>query len=128
MIFYDLKNIDIQGYGTIRNNKKDIFAQFFYGFNSYYQCNIELLGTKGRITTNRIFTAPVNYTVTILLEKNGITEILEVPPDDHFVNSLKYFNHLINNDIYRLTEMNSITSHARITNSFKIISKKTVIN
>ena len=128
MIFYEFKNIDIQGYGTLRNNKKDIFAQFFYGFNSYYQCNIELLGTKGRIATNRIFTAPVNYTVTILLEKNGITEILEVPPDDHFVNSLKYFNHLINNDIYRLTEMNSITSHARITNSFKIISKKTVIN
>ncbi len=128
MVFYDLKNIDIQGYGTIRNNKKDIFAQFFYGFNSYYQCNIELLGTKGRITTNRIFTAPINYKATIILEKNGNTEILEITPDDHFANSLKHFYHLINNDIYRLTEMNSIINHARITDIFKTVSKKTIVN
>jgi hypothetical protein len=124
MVYKDSNGVDIQGWGTISNG--NIFAQFYYGFDSYYQCNVEVLGTKGKLSTNRIFTAPNNYSPKILLDGSGHTEVIEIRPDDQFLNSLKYFHSLVNDHVKRSREVKSIVNHAKLTNDFKKLSIKRV--
>jgi len=124
MLYKNENGVDIQGWGTITN--KNIFSQFYYGFDSYYQCNIEVLGTKGRLLTNRIFTAPNNYSAKIFLDEDGSTKAIEIRPDDQYLNSLKYFNSLVNDQVKRLREVKSIVDHAKLTNNFKNFSNKRI--
>lgn len=81
----------ISGYDT--TNK--IPCQLTYGFDNYYQCNYEILGSLGKLTVLRAFTAKKDFRPTVILEKDGVSESIELPADDHFTNMIEYFHRLI---------------------------------
>lgn len=123
-ILYDNnKEVDILGYGTLTSINGPAFAQFFYGFDSYYQCNIEILGTQGKISTNRIFTAPYDFIPKVLIEKNGKSEFVNLPKDNQFINSLIYFHSLLNDKNNSSKEIDCIISHAKLIDKFFKLSK-----
>ncbi|SMO35533.1 hypothetical protein SAMN06265379_101226 [Saccharicrinis carchari] len=95
--FDDNKKVDIWGGGFIAQKKGDLFAEIAFGFDHFYQCNLELWGSKGKIYTNRIFTAPPGYEAEIILETNEGKETIKVKADNHFANMLLYFHKLILN-------------------------------
>lgn len=88
----EAKSVDIWGGGFVQDNTSDLFSEIAFGFDHHYQCSIDLWGSKGKLSTNRIFTAPPGYEPTLKIEnQNGIEE-LKLEPDHHFRNMLYYFH------------------------------------
>lgn len=69
--------------------------QIAFGFDQFYQCGIEVLGQRGRVTTSRTFTAGPDITPTALLETPGQKQEILLPTDNHFVRILELFCHYI---------------------------------
>lgn len=66
-------------------------AQLAFGFDTFYQCELQLWFTSGRITAPRIFTAPPGLATEIALETADGRETIVVAPDNHFAGSLRDF-------------------------------------
>jgi hypothetical protein len=91
------KKVDIWGGAFLKQSNGDLFSQIAFGFDQYYQCNLELWGSKGKLSTNRIFTAPSSFEPTILLETPQGSKELTLSSDNHFEKVLVHFHNLINN-------------------------------
>ena len=87
--------VDISGGAYIKQKKGDLFLEAAFGFDSFYQCSIELWGSKGRIFTNRIFTSPPGFKPEIIVETNQGKETLSLEADNHFKNMLTHFHQLV---------------------------------
>ncbi len=89
------KGVDTWGSGYLKQKKGNVASQIAFGFDHYYQNSIELWGSKGKISTNRIFTAAPGFEPTIELETAEGKEIIKLDSDHHFKNMLLYFYHQI---------------------------------
>ena len=89
------KGVDIWGGAFLKQTNGVLFSEIAFGFDNYYQCNIELWGSKGKIYSNRIFTAPIGYEPVIELETAVGKETIKIPADQHFRNILIHFYDLI---------------------------------
>ena len=85
------KEVDIWGSAYMKQKNGNLTSQIAFGFDHFYQNNIELWGSKGKIYTNRIFTAAPGFEPTIEIETNDGKESVHLPSDHHFKNMLKYF-------------------------------------
>ena len=83
-------DVDMFGAVTIENSEGSVF-QGAYGMDCYYQCSLEVWGSKGKISANRIFTAPPGYTPAVRIETAEGTEDISLEPDNHFKQALKAF-------------------------------------
>lgn len=90
------KKVDIWGGAFLKQTYGDLFSQIAFGFDQYYQCNVELWGSKGKLSTSRIFTAPPNFEPTIFLETPQGSKEIRLPSDNHFEKVLMHFHDLIN--------------------------------
>jgi predicted dehydrogenase len=116
----DSLDVDLWGGGFIKSDRSNQFCQFSFGFDNYYQCNVEFWGSKGKITANRIFTAKHDYNPTFTLEdKDGIRTIT-IEKDNHFENMFRHFHLLIDNDNRdkRIVEYNNNINQARLIEEF----------
>lgn len=82
--------VDIFGTAEFVNDD-GVAAQAAFGMDCQYQCSLELWGSKGRITTGRIYTAPADYAPTAVIETGAEKLTVELPSDDHFVKSIRKF-------------------------------------
>ena len=65
--------------------------QIAFGFDQYYQCGIEVIGQKGRLTTSRTFTASEGFAPSALLETPNRKQEIQLPADNHFQRILELF-------------------------------------
>jgi NDP-hexose-3-ketoreductase len=115
---FENTEVDIWGAGTLQDKKNQNFVQFSFGFDNYYQCSLEVWGSKGKLFTNRIFTAPPGYEPTITIENNeGINEMV-LPADNHYVKMLEYFYECIHNSDLKIKEYEANINQARLINDF----------
>ncbi|MFW6312047.1 MAG: Gfo/Idh/MocA family protein, partial [Nanoarchaeota archaeon] len=63
--YVDGFEVDMYGSASLKS-VHGITGQISFGFDNYYQCNIELWGNKGKITFKRAFTAPPNVKSKII--------------------------------------------------------------
>ena len=106
----------------LQRKNVNLFSQFAFGFDNYYQCNLEIIGSMGRIYTNRIFTAGINIKPVILIETHhkGSREII-LEPDNHFKNMLLYFYGLtLKNEDKELEYENNINQSHLISDFRKL--------
>ncbi len=97
-LFIDpLHDVDTYGSFTLSDHDSKLSAQCAFGFDNYYQCNIEFWGSKGRIIANRIFTAPPGISPSICIETSDRKEALSLPADDHFRGMLRHLHNLMKN-------------------------------
>lgn len=82
--------VDKYGEAMFRNHAGQV-SQVAFGFDYFYQCRVELLGTKGKLSTNRVFTAPPNLEPVLLLETQGHTQEIQIQADNHFINMWNLF-------------------------------------
>lgn len=87
--------VDIWGGAYLKQSGGAVFSEVAFGFDHHYQCSVELWGSKGRLTTNRIFTAPAGYEAEIIIESGMDREVVSVEPVNHFEKMLKYFHELV---------------------------------
>ena len=114
------KGIDMYGGGFLKQKNGDLYAQVSFGFDNYYQCNLELWGSKGKIYTNRIFTARADHQPEIVVETNGADmEILRLETDDHFKKMLIYFYNLIEGKENKEKEYLQNVNQARLIEELK---------
>ncbi len=91
--------VDLWGNAMLVNRNENIVSQISFGFDNYYQCNVELWCSKGKITANRIFTAPPGFEAKVIIETAaGIQEKSFV--DNHFTNMLEYFYDIVDKGLY----------------------------
>lgn len=117
------KKVDIWGGAFLKQKKGNLFSQIAFGFDNYYQCNVEIIGSKGKIYTNRLFTAKEDFIPKLQLETNeqGI-EHLELEPDNQYQNMLKYFQAIINGNHNKLQEYEDNINQARLLEDVRKIS------
>jgi predicted dehydrogenase len=89
------RGVDIWGGAYLQNPKTGSFAEIAFGFDNFYQCNLDIWGSKGRVTADRIFTAPPGLSTTIRMETAQGVELIKVDADNHFKNTFCYFYDLI---------------------------------
>ncbi len=111
------KEVDIWGSGCIKQTNGNLASQIAFGFDHFYQNNLELWGNKGKIYTNRIFTAAPGFETTVEIETNEGKEIIKLPSDNHFKNMLKHFHTQI------LTKENIEDEYIQNINQAKLINE-----
>ena len=116
--------VDIWGGAFIKQKNGPVFSEIAFGFDNFYQCNVELWGSKGKISTNRIFTSPPEYKPQILLENNKGSKIIEIEASNHFLNMLLYFYDNIFTQELREKEYVENINQARLIEEFKIVANE----
>ncbi len=84
------KGVDTWGGGFIQHSS-GLFSEIAFGFDHYYQCSLELWGSKGKLFTNRIFTAPPGFIPEVIIETASGKEKRALQADHHFKKMLKHF-------------------------------------
>jgi predicted dehydrogenase len=117
------KEVDIWGGAYVKQRNGDLFGELAFGFNHFYQCNIEFWGSKGKIYTNRIFTASPDYKPVLELETADGKELIKLASDNHFEKMLIHFYDLINGKKSKDGEYLQNINQARLINELKSKSK-----
>lgn len=88
----DIDGFEVEMYGsaTMVNDKGNV-AQIAFGMDNDYRCEIEIWGSKGTITSNRILTAPAGFVPSYTIKKNQDIETRQLPADDAFLKSIQRF-------------------------------------
>jgi len=115
--------VDVYG-GAFLSNDNGLFAEVAFGFDNYYQNNIEIWGSKGKIIAERAFTAGPGFKPKIILEKQDKRHEFILPSDNHFVNLLKEFYNSITNNNFEY-QYNEILKQAELVNAVRINANKT---
>lgn len=91
--------VDVWGDLSIRHVHTGVSFQAVFGFDNIYRCDLEIIGSKGRLITDRIYTAPSNHKAKVWLEKQEGYQIekkeIELLEDNQFINIWLYFHELI---------------------------------
>ena len=83
--------VDRYGEATFRNSLGQV-AQVAFGFDYHYQCNLELLGTMGKMTADRVFTAKPGFQPTLQVETESGIRREVLPADDAYANMWRHFS------------------------------------
>lgn len=113
------KEVDMWGGAYVKQKNGNLFGELAFGFNNYYQCNVELWGSEGKIYTNRIFTAPTGFQPVIELETAKGKELITLSSDNHFENMLLHFYRLISNEADKKEEYKQNINQARLLKEIK---------
>ena len=113
--------VDMYGSATVANDKGDV-VQIGFGMDNDYRCEIEIWGSKGTITSNRILTAPASFKPSYTIKKNQNFETRELPSDDAFLKSLEYFKSCISNTKISSENYNILLKQQVLVEQFKELS------
>jgi dTDP-3,4-didehydro-2,6-dideoxy-alpha-D-glucose 3-reductase len=108
------KQVDIWGSAQLKAVNSSIVAQVSFGFDNFYQCSLEIWGSKGIIKAGRIFTCPPSSKATIELTNGNGAEIININPENHFQNMLQYFYRLIHNPLLAEVEYASSLHQSKL--------------
>lgn len=111
---------EVEMYGSCTMvNAEGLTAQLAFGMDNDYKCEIEIWGSKGTITSNRILTAPEGFVPTYTIKKNQDIEIRELPADDAFLKSMGIFVSCVNNASVREENYTRLHRQEELVEQFK---------
>ena len=116
--------VDIWGSAYLANQFSGVNASLAFGFDHYYQCGVEIWGSKGKVSTNRLFTAPVGYDPIFVLENSHGIETIRRPADNHFKNMLEFFYKSTFQKDLRVSESLQNLDQARLIEEINIKSNE----
>ena len=111
--------VDIWGSGFIKQKNGPLTSHIAFGFDNYYQNSLELWGSKGKLSTNRIFTAPSTLKPILNIETSEEKKSLELPTDNHFIKMLHHFYKMIITKENLELEYFQNINQSRLLNEFK---------
>lgn len=110
----DIYGVDTFGSFQVNDEETNVAAQCAFGFDNFYQCNLEIWGSKGILKADRIFTAPPDYTPTISLKFADGDRTEKLASDNHFNKMLMYFFELIRSRSSREDEYDQNLRQAKL--------------
>lgn len=118
-----VKGFEVEMYGsaTMVNDAGDV-AQIAFGMDNDYKCEIEIWGSKGTITSNRILTAPAGFVPTYTIKKNQNFETRELSADDAFLKSIQRFKDCIEKEEIRKENYLQLHNQEVLVEQFKTLA------
>ena len=114
--------VDIWGSATLRA-QNGVTAQLSFGFDNAYRCGVEVWGSKGYLSTNRLYTARPEFEPTFYLESSDGPQTLKLEPDNHFHRMLERFYELTEDEALRREENARTLDQARLLTDIQVMSK-----
>lgn len=100
------KGCEVDLYGSaVLENAEGLCAQISFGMDNAYQCQLEIWGSRATLIAPRIFTAPPDFSPSLLLRKSDGEERLLLESDDSFLKSLTAFSAACAKKDFRNAEM-----------------------
>lgn len=118
---YSETNVDMYGSYMFKNEKDEVFIGE-YGMDCEYQCSLSVWGSKGILTTDRVFTAPDNLKPIVNVLHDGATKKIEMQADSHFRKSIRKFYEAVNTDDVRETIYQEIERQAKLVDKARKLS------
>ncbi|GAA6528562.1 NDP-hexose-3-ketoreductase [Segatella asaccharophila] len=115
-------DVDIFGSATMINDA-GVTAQLAFGMDCDYKCEIEIWGSKGTITSNRILTAPAGFVPEYTIKKNQDYETRKLPADDAFCKSIGRFYDCIIDKSIRENEYELVQNESDLLTQFKTMAE-----
>ncbi len=115
--YTDEFEVDLYGSAALSNHTGDV-VQIAFGMDNDYKCFLEVWGSKGRLETNRILTAPVGYEPSYTIIRNQQREEYFLAADDTFYKSLQYFSKCIFSEQVRKEAYITIQKQADLVEEF----------
>ncbi len=113
--------VELFGSATMVNDK-GLTAQLAFGMDNDYKCEIEIWGSQGTITSNRILTAPAGFVPTYTIKKNQDIETRELPADDAFLKSILRFKNCIEDKEVREDNYQILARQEKLVEDFKTLA------
>ena len=103
-------------------NEKGLTAQLAFGMDNDYKCEVEIWGSQGTITSNRILTAPAGFVPTYTIKKNQDVETRELPADDAFLKSILCFRQCVEDSEVRKENYDILARQEKLVDDFKTLA------
>lgn len=111
-------DVDIFGSATLEN-EHGLTAQIAFGMDNFYRCEVEIWGSCGFLSSQRIFTAPADFKPQIILQSNGNSRTITVESDNQFLNSIEHFASCIVDEKIRNESYAQILKQAELIERIK---------
>ena len=122
-IFHDVAmGTNISG-GALLEGSNGVIAQLSWGMDHFYQCNYEILGSRGKISATHAYTPRPEQKPSVILEKQDEKHEFQLPCDNHFIGILKEFNRIVSGSDYE-TQYNYALMQALILQEIRKLSEK----
>jgi NDP-hexose-3-ketoreductase len=114
MLAFGEGGVDVAGAAMVELVSEDhrLPAHLAFGFDHHYQCGIEVWGSRGKLCTDRTFTAGPAVTPTVRIETASGVETFALPTDNHFRRLLINFIGSVHSAGRRLAEYDAIVEQA----------------
>lgn len=113
--------VDMYGNALFENEEGSVVDAAF-GMDCYYQCSLEVWGNKGKLFTNRIFTAPPGFEPKVLVETAQGKQEIVLSPDSHFKRSVEQFLKALTDDKIREEMNRSLVKQAELVGGIRRMS------
>lgn len=110
--------VDIFGTAEFMN-ADGVLAQAAFGMDCQYQCSLELWGSKGRLTTGRIYTTPDGFVPTALIETGAGSRSIELASCDAFEESIKMYLRAVDDDGLRADMAQELVRQAEFVDAVR---------
>lgn len=114
LYFDDHLGVDLMGSAFLKSPRTKVVGFIEFGFDNFYQNSLDIWGSEGRLTSNRIFTAGPGVIPKVTLSKPHQNIDFENLEDDHFSGLLNAFIDLIGNKEGRSDEGRGNQVQARL--------------
>ena len=115
--YKDNIDVDIFGSATLINDK-GLIARVSFGMDNSYKCDIDVWGSKGKLYSNRILTAPDDFKPIFNIVIDGNKSVKIIDSDSTFKKSIEYFHECILNENSRLESYDSILNQSYLVDQF----------
>ncbi len=110
--------VDIFGTAEFMN-ADGVLAQAAFGMDCQYQCSLELWGSKGRLTTGRIYTTPNGFVPTALIETGAGSRNIQLASCDAFEESIKMYLRAVDDDGLRADMAQELVRQAEFVDAIR---------
>lgn len=114
--------VDLYGSATLENELGQV-AQISFGMDNSYKCELELWGSEGCLTTDRIFTAPAGFAPVMTLRTAQGVEQFTLPEDDSFMHSIEAFLKQVKEPTYRASLRTCLCQQAKLIDDIQKAGK-----
>ena len=113
--------VDLYGSGTLVN-ADGVTAQIAYGMDQQYKCELEIWGSSATLCSGRILTAPAGFVPSLTIECGAEKVTSELPSDDTFLKSIKFFKACTDDISVREKGYRSAIAQAELVDSFRTVA------
>lgn len=121
--YVDEFDVDLYGSATLSNQQGQI-VQVSFGMDNQYKCDLEIWGSKGRLISKRVLTAPAGFEPTCTIYTGNTQKEIKLSSDDTFMKSLQYFEACIESTQKREESYEMIWKQSTLVDNFSEMVKR----